>query len=232
MTIIWKDTTLRLHGKRHRRDCYYFRWHYGKQRVVQISGEYVDKPTEAQVSAREAFTALRREVARQLRDAELRSAWMRKFEEDNEGYKMLHTYVYAKMKKSPLQLPPQGERCVAEDKATETTEATRTSMRRGNALVSTSRTEQKFRSAEVQRFRDTEVQRFERGCVVDEGDAINGVSTPKWESNHALSNRETPCMASLQMNNRPILILWKDTITPLFLPSKVPRERDVLCCCT
>ncbi len=100
---------MRLHGKRHKRDRYYFRWHYGKQRRVYMYTEYVDKPTERQKSAREAFTALRREVARQLRDAELRAAWMRRFEADNEGYKMLHTYVYAKMKQSPLQLPLQGE---------------------------------------------------------------------------------------------------------------------------
>ncbi len=106
MTIIWEDTTLKLHGKRHKDDRYYFRWHYGKQRVVQMSREYVDKPTERQKSAREAFTELRREVARQLRDAELRSAWMRKFEEDNEGYRMLHTYVYAKLEvtaESPIE---------------------------------------------------------------------------------------------------------------------------------
>ncbi len=99
MTIIWKDTTLKLHGKRHKGDRYYFRWHYGKQRVVQISREYVDKPTEAQESAREAFTELRREVARQLRDAELRARWEARFKKDNEGYKMLHTYVYAMMKR-------------------------------------------------------------------------------------------------------------------------------------
>ncbi len=112
MTIIWKDTTLRLHGKRHKDDRYYFRWHYGKQRVVQISREYVDKPTERQVSAREAFTELRREVARQLRDAELRSAWMRKFEENNEGYKMLHTYVYAMMKRGEsVAVETQHEAC-------------------------------------------------------------------------------------------------------------------------
>ncbi len=90
---------MRLHGKRHKRDRYYFRWHYGKQRRVYMYKEYVDKPTEKQVSAREAFTVLRREVARQLRDAELRAAWMRRFEADNEGYKMLHTYVYAMMKR-------------------------------------------------------------------------------------------------------------------------------------
>ncbi len=89
---------MRLHGKRRKRDSYYFRWHYGKQRVVYVTKEYVDKPTEAQKSARESFAELRREVARQLRDAELREKWMRRFEADNEGYKMLHTYVYAKLK--------------------------------------------------------------------------------------------------------------------------------------
>ncbi len=99
MTIIWKDTTLRLHGKRHKGDRYYFRWHYGKQRVVQISREYVDKPTEGQVSAREAFTALRREVARQLHDPQLKARWEARFKKDSQGYKMLHTYVYAMMKR-------------------------------------------------------------------------------------------------------------------------------------
>ncbi len=43
MTITWKDPNMKLHGKRHKRDRYYFRWHYGKQRVVQMSKEYVDK---------------------------------------------------------------------------------------------------------------------------------------------------------------------------------------------
>ncbi len=189
MTIIWKDTTLKLHGKRHKRDRYYFRWHYGKQRRVWISKEYVDRPTEKQVSAREAFTALRREVARQLRDAELRAAWMRRFEADNEGYKMLHTYVYAKLKASPLQLPPRGESDV---------------------------------TAEEQKFRSTEVRRFGRGCVVDEGDAINGVSTARRESNHALLNRET--------HDERLLIVHNGFITPIFLPSKVPRRMGVRCC--
>ncbi len=90
---------MRLHGKRHKSDSYYFRWHYGKQRRVCITKEYVDRPTEKQVSAREAFTALRREVARQLRDADLRAAWEARFKKNNEGYKMLHTYVYEMMKR-------------------------------------------------------------------------------------------------------------------------------------
>ncbi len=101
MYIIWKDPNMRLYGKRHKRDRYYFRWHYGKQRMVHISCEYVDKPTEKQLSAREAFTALRREVARQLKDEKLKGEWLRRFEADNEGYKMLHTYVYAKLKATP-----------------------------------------------------------------------------------------------------------------------------------
>ncbi len=101
MIIVWKDPNMRLHGKRHKRDRYYFRWHYGKQRRVYMYKEYVDKPTDRQVSAREAFTELRREVARQLRDADLRAEWLRRFEADNEGYKFLHTYVYAKMKTQP-----------------------------------------------------------------------------------------------------------------------------------
>ncbi len=98
MTIIWKDTTLKLHGKRHKNDRYYFRWHYGKQRMVHVVTEYVDKPTEAQKNAREAFTELRKEVARQLHDPILRARWEARFKKDPQGYKMLHTYVYAMMK--------------------------------------------------------------------------------------------------------------------------------------
>ncbi len=98
MTIIWTDPHMKLHGKRHKRDSYYFRWHYGKQRVVQITRAYVDRPTERQKSAREAFTELRREVARQLHDPILRARWKARFQRDNAGYKMLHTYVYAKLK--------------------------------------------------------------------------------------------------------------------------------------
>ncbi len=109
---------MRLHGKRHKTDSCYYRWHYGKQRKVHISCEYVDKPTEKQLSAREAFTALRREVARQLRDAELRSAWMRKFEEDNQGYKMLHTYVYAMMKRGETVLVDRSVMRVSASEAT------------------------------------------------------------------------------------------------------------------
>ncbi len=193
MTIIWKDTTLRLHGKRHKGDRYYFRWHYGKQRVVQMSGEYVDKPTEKQKSAREAFTELRREVARQLRDAELRAAWMRKFEEDNEGYKMLHTYVYAKLKKSPLQLPPQGESCVAAD-----SEVTGTTMRRGDALVSTSKGIQETH--------------------------MKGVST----RGKSVCTKGSPLSETQYMAARgvlPVMILHNYTIVPIFLPNQVPKRK-------
>ncbi len=90
---------MRLHGKRHKRDRFYFRVHYGKQRMVYITKQYVDKPTEKQVSAREAFTELRREVARQLHDPILRARWEARFHQDSQGYKMLHTYVYAMMKR-------------------------------------------------------------------------------------------------------------------------------------
>ncbi len=114
MTIEWKDPNMRLHGKRHKNDRYYFRWHYGKQRRVYMYKEYVDKPTDRQVSAREAFTALRKEVARQLRDADLRAEWMRRFEADNEGYKFLHTYVYAKIK-APSDSPIEGESAEQKD---------------------------------------------------------------------------------------------------------------------
>ncbi len=147
MIIIWKDPNMRLHGKRHKNDRYYFRWHYGKQRRVYMYTEYVDKPTEKQVSAREAFAALRREVSRQLRDADLRAEWMRRFEADNEGYKFLHTYVYAKMKAQPSA----GGVC---------TEQTRESLRNGETKTAGSAERgQTFRSAEVQKFRIAEVQR-------------------------------------------------------------------------
>ncbi len=232
MIIIWKDPNMRLHGKRHKSDRYYFRWHYGKQRRVYITKEYVDKPTERQISAREAFTELRREVARQLRDAELHSAWMRKFEEDNEGYKMLHTYVYAKLKAPSdsvrLDQHKKGERCVVDD--TETTKDARTSMRRGNALVSTSRTEQKFRSAEV--------RRFGRG----ERDAINGVSTPIPQEHDQHIYNLLPILGNkgdgprrsavkkgvstriVRQGEKPIIMVWNGVIVPLFLPWKVPKR--------
>ncbi len=109
MIIIWKDPNRRLHGKRHKSDRYYFRVHYGKQRLVHLYKDYVDKPTEAQKAAREQFTELRREVARQLKDPVLRAKWEREFKADKQGYKMLHCYVYAQLKASPLQLPPRGE---------------------------------------------------------------------------------------------------------------------------
>ncbi len=98
MYIIWKDPNMRLHGKRHKRDSYYFRWHYGKQRIVHISHEYIDKPTQKQQSARDSFTVLRKEVARQLHDPTLRARWEARFRADKQGYKMLHTYVYAMLK--------------------------------------------------------------------------------------------------------------------------------------
>ncbi len=165
MYIIWKDPNMRLHGKRHKGDSYYFRWHYGKQRMVHISCAYVDKPTENQKSAREAFTELRREVAKQLRDAELRSAWMRRFEADNEGYKMLHTYVYAKLKAG--ETVTQSPTC---------------------------------------------------------RDAIHCVSASKASHKPATTQQETRYMASLQAAKTPILLLYNHTITPLFLPWKVPKR--------
>ncbi len=98
MYIIWKNPNMKLHGKQHKGDCFYYRWHYGQQRRVCIYKKYVDKPTEKQKASREAFTELRREVARQLHDPILRARWEVRFKKDKEGYKMLHTYVYAKMK--------------------------------------------------------------------------------------------------------------------------------------
>ncbi len=103
MIIEWKDPNMKLHGKRHKSDRYYFRVHYGKQRLVHLYKEYVDKPTEAQKTAREEFTEMRREVARQLKDPVLRAKWERKFEADNQGYKMLHCYVYAMLKRSATE---------------------------------------------------------------------------------------------------------------------------------
>ncbi len=99
MTITWKDPNIQLHGKQHKHDNYYFRHHYGKQRIVFSSYQYIDNPTKAQKTAREQFTELRREVARQLKDPILRAKWERKFKANNQGYKMLHTYVYAMLKK-------------------------------------------------------------------------------------------------------------------------------------
>ncbi len=98
MKIKLKDPNLRIHGKLHKRDPYYFRHHYGEQRLVYISKPYIDCPTEKQKASRQAFTALRKEVARQLHDPVLRTRWEAHFHQDPQGYKMLHTYVYAKLK--------------------------------------------------------------------------------------------------------------------------------------
>lgn len=98
MYITWKDPNMKLHGKQHKRDCFYFRWHYGKQRIVQYTHEYIDRPTEKQKASRQTFTTLRKEVARQLHDPILHARWEARFKQDKEGYKMLHTYVYAKLK--------------------------------------------------------------------------------------------------------------------------------------
>ncbi len=103
MIIIWNDPNKRVHGKLHKRDTYYFRFHYGKQRLVQYTHQYVDNPTEAQLSAREKFKAIRREVARQLHDPILRAKWERKFKDNPLKYKMLHTYVFAQLKKQSVE---------------------------------------------------------------------------------------------------------------------------------
>ncbi len=177
MTIIWKDPHMRLHGKRHKTDSCYYRWHYGKQRVVYITKEYVDKPTENQKSAREAFTELRREVARQLKDENLRIEWMRRFEADNEGYKMLHTYVYAKLKagETVTQSPTCRDAllCVSLNVPQEHNQHT------SNNLP----------------------------ILVNKRDAQKGVSTPV-----------------AAQGVQPILLLYHRTITPLFLPWKVPKR--------
>ncbi len=99
MIIIWKDPNRRMHGKLHKRAPYYFRIHYGKQRLVYITKPYTDNPTPNQQASREAFTALRREVARQLHDPKLKAKWQTKFKANPHGYKMLHTYVYAMLKR-------------------------------------------------------------------------------------------------------------------------------------
>ncbi len=173
MTIEWKDPNMKLHGKRHKRDPYYFRVHYGKQRMVYITKEYVDKPTKRQQYAREAFTALRREVARQLHDAELKAKWEAHFKKDNQGYKMLHTYVYAQLK---------------------------------------------------------------AGVTVTGRDAIHRVSVG--EVSHTIAKKETQYMASLHAHSQqetrhrrvstsqtPVIVVWNGVIVPIFLPSKVPKER-------
>ncbi len=98
MIIKFKDPNRRIHGKLHKCDSFYFRFHYGEQRLVYISKPYIDHPTERQKTSREAFTALRKEVARQLHDPKLKARWEARFQRDKEGYKMLHTYVYAKLK--------------------------------------------------------------------------------------------------------------------------------------
>ncbi len=96
--ITLKNPNEHWHGKHRKADMFYFRFHYGKQRIVFLSKVYTDHPTEAQKASREAFTELRREVARQLHDPILRARWQAHFKKDNAGYKMLHTYVYAQLK--------------------------------------------------------------------------------------------------------------------------------------
>ncbi len=98
MIITLKDPNLRIHGKLHKCDPYYFRVHYGKQRLVYIKKEYIDRPTENQKASRNTFTERRREVARQLHDPILKARWQAKFQADPQGYKFLHTYVYAQLK--------------------------------------------------------------------------------------------------------------------------------------
>ncbi len=98
MKVTLKDPNQSLHGKLHKRDPYYFRHHYGEQRLVYISKPYIDRPTEKQKASRKAFTILRKEVARQLHDPALKARWEARFKKDPQGYKMLHTYVYAKLK--------------------------------------------------------------------------------------------------------------------------------------
>ncbi len=98
MIIKFKDPNRRIHGKLHKRDPYYFRYHYGEQRLVYMVKPYIDCPTEKQKASRQAFTELRQEVARQLHDPILRTRWEARFKRDPQGYKMLHTYVYAKLK--------------------------------------------------------------------------------------------------------------------------------------
>ncbi len=188
---------MRLHGKRHKSDSCYFRWHYGKQRVVSIRKEYVDKPTERQKSAREAFTELRREVARQLKDEKLRIEWMRRFEADNEGYKMLHTYVYAKMKAGVTVT--QSPTC--------------------RDVIVLLLPQRKCR-------RDANLWLHASCCV--------SLNVPQEHNQHTSNNlpilgnkRDAQKGVSTPVAARgvqPILLLYNHTITPLFLPWKVPKR--------
>ncbi len=98
MKVKLKDPNRRIHGKLHKCDSFYFRVHYGEQHLIYISKPYIDRPTEKQKASRESFKAIRQEVARQLHDPQVRLRWEQRFKADNQGYKMLHTYVYAKLK--------------------------------------------------------------------------------------------------------------------------------------
>ncbi len=98
MKVTLKDPNRRIHGKLHKCDSFYFRFHYGEQHLIPITQPYIDRPTENQKASRQAFTTLRKEVARQLHDPVLKARWEARFKQDKEGYKMLHTYVYAKLK--------------------------------------------------------------------------------------------------------------------------------------
>ncbi len=112
MIIIWKDPNMCLHGKRHKSDRYYFRHHYGKQHLVYIQKEYTDRPTENQKASRNTFTTIRKEVARQLHDPVLKARWQTKFQADPQGYKFLHTYVYAQLKAGVTLTQPTTSRDV------------------------------------------------------------------------------------------------------------------------
>ncbi len=98
MHITLHNPNRRLHGKLHKCDPYYFRFHYGKQRLVFIQKQYIDRPTANQQASRNTFTTIRKEVSRQLHDPILRARWERKFKQEKAGYKFLHTYVYAQLK--------------------------------------------------------------------------------------------------------------------------------------
>ncbi len=239
MYIEWEDPYMRLHGKRHKNDSFYFRWHYGKQRMVQIYKEYVDKPTEGQKSAREAFTELRREVARQLRDAELRERWMQRFEEDSEGYKMLHTYVYAQLKAGVTVT--QSPTC-------------RDALLRVSPNVPQEHNQHTSNDLPILDNKGDAQKGVSTSCVGSElgksstGDAINGVSTPCAGSGLGKSSTgdaigvSTSCVGSelgksstetrikgvstgrTVQDMQPIFLLYNHTITPLFLPWKVPKR--------
>ncbi len=171
---------MHLHGKRHKSDRFYFRWHYGKQHLVQYTHQYIDKPTESQKTARKAFTELRKEVARQLKDEQLKAAWQSKFKADSKGYKFLHTYVYAQLK----------------------------------AGVTVT-------------YRDVPVAHLPHPQSYRDAFLCASPNETQFHQHHPCKHysRKESAQKSFPTDVAPIIMVWNNTLIPLFLPAEVPKKQ-------